>query len=280
MPELPEVEACRRLLAVWGRERRLAGVQLGDGAAVRATPTTHPVASDEAARRLSGWVGQCFGTPLRRGKRIAWPLGDGGLLLHLGMTGHWVRRTSADAPRFGRVGLTLDDGSTLWLVDPRRFGCVVPLPAGALADALREGLGPDPLVDGLDGPALLTALAGSRAPLKVALMDQARVAGLGNIQAVEALHEARLHPDRPAGSLSSVEADTLAAAISVVLARTLSNLGAGEVTYLSDGAENPFAVYGRGGEPCRTCGTAIAQHRHAGRVTTWCPSCQLRRPEG
>ncbi len=280
MPELPEVEACRRLLAAWGKERRLAGVQLGDGAAVRATPTTHPVASEEAAQRLQGWVGGRLGTPLRRGKRIAWPLGDGGLLLHLGMTGHWVRRASLDPPRFGRVGLTLDDGSTLWLVDARRFGCLVPLGAEELDAALRTGLGPDPLVDGVDGPALTTAMAGSRAPLKVALMDQARVAGLGNIQAVEALHEARLHPARPAGSLSSVEADHLAHAIGAVLARTLSTLGAGEVAYLSDGAENPFAVYGRGGEPCRTCGTAIAQHRHAGRVTTWCPSCQLRRPEG
>lgn len=272
MPELPEVEACRRQLQRWGEGRRLVGVSLPDPGAVRPARSTRPSAGGAGAA-LQALVGATLGVPRRHGKRIAWPVGGHGLLLHLGMTGRWVRRTDGQVPRFGRLALHLDDGSRLWLVDPRRFGCVVPLEATGLDVALHEGLGPDALDAQLDGPALAARLRSRRA-VKVALMDQARVAGLGNIQVVEALFEARIHPDTPCEALDPAAWTRLAAAVRHTLASTLAAIGNEDLVYVSEGGENPFSVYGRAGQPCPRCGTILVAASRAGRTTTWCPSCQ------
>lgn len=275
MPELPEVEVCRRNLARWSAGRIVAGVHLEDPGAVRPRPGTRPTVWPEAGARVGALVGRAAGPLARRGKRLAWWFGDLGLLLHLGMSGRWVRREADESPRWGRFGLTLDDGATLWLIDPRRFGCVVPMAGNLLAGALVERLGPD----ALDAPPRGSELAArlrSRRPVKVALMDQERLAGVGNIHAVEALHRAGIAPATLADALDDVAWARLAAAIPSQLAAAVAETEAEEVAYVSDGShvENPFAVYGREGESCRACGARIARSVIAGRSTWWCPSCQ------
>ncbi|MCB9682714.1 MAG: formamidopyrimidine-DNA glycosylase [Alphaproteobacteria bacterium] len=274
MPELPEVEACGRNLARWGRGRRVVAVHVPDAGAVRSVRSTRPSdGSDAAARGLDPLVGAPCGPLQRHGKRLAWRFGDHGVLLHLGMTGRWVRRGGGDVPRFARVGWTLDDGATLWFDDSRRFGCVVPLPADALAVELSRGLGPDALDAAPDGPALRAALPGRRA-IKVALMDQGRLAGVGNIQAAEALHRAGLHPETPCHAVSPAAWARLARAIPEQLRHTLALTEDEEVVYVSDGGDNPFEVYGRAGQPCPRCGGTVVRAVHAGRSTFWCPDCQ------
>lgn len=276
MPELPEVEVCRRLLARWGQGRVLVGVDVPDPGAVRPARSTRPSsASADALHRLRASVGASLGAPERRGKRIGWPVGAHGLVLHLGMTGHWVRRTAGERPRFARVGLGLDDGSWLWLDDSRRFGCVVPVSGEALRSELEGGLGPDALDDAPSGPELAARFATRRA-IKVALLDQARLAGVGNIQAVEALFRARIHPDTPCDALDAAAWARLAEAIPDRMRAEIHALGEEEVVYLSDGGENPFLVYGRAGEACPVCAVPLVGGVRAGRATTWCPACQAR----
>lgn len=272
MPELPEVEAHRRLLDRYATGRRLVDVVVVDPGAVRPRRSTRPSAGGAAAA-LRPAIGGVFGPPLRIGKRLGWPVGEVGLEVHLGMTGHWVRRSGDEVPRFARLGLRLDDGATLWFTDARRFGCVVPHPRDGLRDAVQAGLGPDALDAALDGPALAARFRTPR-PIKVALLDQARLAGLGNIHAVEALFLAGLHPDTPCDSIDAEGWSRLAAAIPRQLRDGLADLGDDEIRYLSEGAENPFRVYGRAGLPCPVCGTPVARAVRAGRTTTWCPRCQ------
>ena len=127
-------------------------------------------------------------------------------------------------------------------------------------------------------PQLEAAIGLSKQDLKVALMDQERLAGLGNIHAAEALFRARLHPARKPGSLSKAEWAALAKAIRDGIRFALDVEGdADEIDYVEEpGAENPFLVYGKAGEPCPVCGTTIESSEHGGRVTFFCPSCQPR----
>lgn len=272
MPELPEVEAHRRLLDRHATGRRLVDVVVVDPGAVRPRRSTRP-SHGGAAAALRPAVGGVFDPPFRVGKRLGWPVGEVGLEVHLGMTGHWVRRVGDEVPRFARLGLRLDDGATLWFTDARRFGCVVPHPRAALAQVVGSGLGPDALDAALDGPALAARFCTSR-PVKLALLDQARLAGLGNIHAVEALFLAGIHPDTPCDALDAAAWARLADAIPRQLHEGLADLGQDEIVYLSDGAESPFRVYGRAGLPCPVCGTAVARAVRGGRSTTWCPRCQ------
>lgn len=194
---------------------------------------------------------------------MLWLVGDTALLLHLGMTGKWTLR---EGP-FEKVRMTLDDGTVLRFSDPRLLGGVVPcsLPDGRAM--LGEGLGPDAL-----GP--LPTLRGKRA-VKVAIMDQAVVAGLGNLHAAEALWRARIDPRVPAEALGGRHA-ALEAAIHAQLAWALSlDEASEEITYTEEaGAPNPFPVYGQKGRPCPRCATPVASFPQAGRTTWWCPTCQ------
>lgn len=274
MPELPEVEHARRWLEHRTQGRVLASLELLDPAVVRShlsTRPTHAVSDPTAA--VAGLFGQPIGAPIRWGKRLGLPIGapgsPGGLLCHLGMTGRWVAEPTLHA----RLGLRLDDGSGLWLDDPRRFGCVVVHP-GPLAPALREGLGPDALIDAPDGPALREALA-RRGPIKTALLDQARLAGVGNIQAVESLWAAQIHPSSRADRLDEHAWSRLAAALHQSLLRTLEQSGDGEIVYVSrDASASPFRIYGRDGSPCPRCEAPLVRERLSGRATVRCPSCQ------
>lgn len=270
MPELPEVEVARRWLSRWSAGRAVVDVRVEDPACVRPRLDTRPSAAlPDGAAALRSLVGEARGV-VRRGKRLGWASGCGAVLVHLGMTGHWVRRTSDEVPRFGRCGLVLDDGATLWFTDARRFGCLVPV---ASFDALGEGLGPDALDEPCDGEALARRVGG-RGPIKPRLLDQGRLAGLGNIHAAEALWRAGLAPDRSADALDGAAWARLADAIVAQLRFGLEVTDAEEVVYLSDGGANPFTVYGREGAACPRCGGSVQRRIQAGRSTFWCPGCQ------
>lgn len=274
MPELPEVEIHRRNLARWTAGCRVAAVRIEDVGVVRPTWSTRPSdAVGDPVAALDPMVGEVAGPFTRHGKRLGWRVGPLGLGLHLGMTGRWVRRPEGAAPRHARLGIVLDDGHALWFIDPRRFGCVVPVPAKALPGLLSDGLGPDALDAAPAGEDLAAWLTGRRA-IHTALLDQARLAGVGNIQAQEALWRAGVDPRARCDALDPDAWGRLALGLRDTLEATLAHTAADDVVYLSGGADNPFDVYGRAGEPCPRCGAVLSGGRIGGRTVAWCPACQ------
>ncbi|TVQ86223.1 MAG: formamidopyrimidine-DNA glycosylase [Deltaproteobacteria bacterium] len=270
MPELPEAEHARRTLSRQLQDRRLVQITAQDPAVVRTSLSSRPSdAVEEAAKELQRFVGSRVGEALRWGKRLALPFEREGLLIHLGMSGRFV--VGDTAPRHARLTLQAEDGPTVWFDDPRRFGCVVPSP---LPLPLRAGLGPDPIHEPPDGAALQERLDGRQA-IKTALLDQRRLAGLGNIQATEALWRARIAPSRRCPTLSPAEWRALAEGIASSLHDTFLGMSEGEIVYVSaDKERNPFAIYGRGRQPCPACDAPLVTDRLGGRATTWCRACQ------
>ncbi len=271
MPELPEVELTRRALARWFDGHRLVRAD--------ADPKARTFRGARVADflRLRGRLERAA----RRGKYLLLEFSKGrGLVAHLGMTGKFVKRPAGVAEPFSRARFVLDTGEVIHFRDPRLFGRFEPAPAAALARVKAvAALGRDPLVDGLTVAQLRAAVGPSRQDLKVALMDQARVAGLGNIHAAEALFRAGLHPHRKPGSLSEDEWRRLHGAIHAAIAFGLAEEAAEELQYVEEpGAENPFLVYGRAGEPCPRCGATVKASTQGGRTTHYCPSCQPLRP--
>ncbi len=275
MPELPEVEIAARNLRAWTRGRTLVRLE-GDPKARYVFRPSTPAA---LARALEG---ARFRGVRRIGKQLLVSMEkDGapvGLLAHLGMTGKWLRRREADPPpRFSRARLHLDDGSVLHLSDLRLFGRLRAVP-GARFDDVPEvaALGPDPLEAGIDPDRLHEALARSRLPVKVRIMDQAILPGVGNIYASEALFRARIDPRRRASSLSRKEAGALARAIVDAMRDGIARQEGPEITYVEEpGSENPFLVYAREGETCPRCRRAkLRRIVQAQRSTYFCPRCQ------
>jgi formamidopyrimidine-DNA glycosylase len=275
VPELPEVEFAARSLRRWTAGRRIEGV-LVDPKVARifrpATPRTF-------AKRIAGARFDGVG---RIGKHLLVTLErDGakiGLLAHLGMTGKWVLRAGADEPpRFSRAAFRLDDGRTLHYSDLRLFGRLRLVP-GARFDEVPEvaALGPDPIDDGIDVDRLAGLLGRSRLAVKVRIMDQAVLAGVGNIYASEALFRARVDPRRPARDLSRAEVARVAGAVVAVLRESLAREEGDEITYVEEtGAANPFLMYDRAGERCPRCRrAAIERIVQAQRSTYFCPRCQ------
>jgi formamidopyrimidine-DNA glycosylase len=269
MPELPEVEIARRNLAHWLGEAPVAAAEADRTRVFRGADRT-------SFERLRGRL--VFAR--RRGKTLL--LGferNQGFLSHLGMTGKWVRRTAGQTEPYSRARLVLEDGSVLHYRDPRLFGRIEPAAADAL-DRLPAvvRLGRDPLLDGIDGPGLHAIFRRTRAPLKVALMDQHRLAGLGNIHAAEALWRAKLSPLRPAAGLAPDEWRRLATAIRAGILFALGHEEGEEVAYVEEpGAANPFRVYGQAGKPCPRCRSTVRSVRQGGRSTYFCPRCQPAR---
>ncbi|MSQ03256.1 MAG: hypothetical protein EXR71_15420 [Myxococcales bacterium] len=267
MPELPEVETCRRSLRRWTQGRRVVAVELCDPRSVRLGRSDRPTAAHPEGRRALDAVvlDAAPGEIARHGKRLLWLFGDGALLLHLGMTGRWSRA----APPHAKVRLELDDGTVLVFADPRLLGGIVPTEPERGRTLLHEGLGPD----ALEGP--LPSFGGRR-PIKVALMDQAVVAGLGNLHAAEALWRAGIDPRTPAADITGDRHAALQRGVAEQLGDALRMLAQhDEIEYVEDaGATNPFPLYQRAGSACPRCGTPIAKMTQAGRSTWWCPGCQ------
>ena len=282
MPELPEVETVRRGLAPLVTGRRVVDAAILDARLV----APHNPAT--VARDLTGAV---LGAPGRRGKYLLLPLRHGAragtLLVHLRMTGNLLHRPARPADGHPvaphtRAVLQLDDGARLDFLDVRRFGTWILLGDADLAAHLDARLGPEPLDDAFRPATLRRALTGRRAPVKALLLDQRVVAGVGNIYADEALHRARVHPSTPGDAVSPAAVRRLVEAVREVLALGIEAQGASIRDYrTSDGGhgsmQERFAVFGRTGEPCPTCGREVVKLRVAGRGTHVCPSCQRRR---
>ena len=286
MPELPEVEVAARNLRRWAVGRKLRAVHADRGAARILRPAS--------ARGLAALAGARLEEVRRRGKNLLLTLttpkgGPVGVWSHLGMTGKWLRRRArAPAPRFARVRIDLDDGTSLHYADLRLFGRFRVVP-GARFEALPEieALGPDPLDDGIDVGRLATRLARTRLPIKVAIMDQALLPGIGNIQASEGLFRASIDPRRPARSLSRAELARVARGLLDSIRFTLKTFARSgadgadaDIDYVEERkTPNPFLVYGRAGERCprakrgQKTGT-ITRIVQAQRATFFCPRCQ------
>lgn len=270
MPELPEVEYARRCLERWLDHAILTKVTAVPGKPLRGTTP------DEVA----ALTGRRLEKVERQGKHLMLTFGGGaGMHLHLGMTGKLLRRAPGDPPqRFERA--RFETGKTaVVFADSRRFGRLELVPAGELCQLPDVAdLGPDALDAPLDGKALATRLGRTRRPLKIALMDQSLVAGLGNIQAAEALFRAKLSPFLPPQKLDAKQWRDLAKGIRDSLAYSLREESPGEgkdIEYVEEpGTKNPFLVYGRAGEPCRRCGTKIKSDTQGQRTTYYCPKCQ------
>lgn len=274
MPELPEVETVRQTLLPQTVGRTITGLRVGDFDGVVG------VAGVDATR--AGVVGREIRGISRRGKYLFFELSDDSyLLVHLRMTGKLQIAASGEPPlRFEHLALVLSDGLELRFADQRKFGRVLHLLPDGYA-AVEQGLGPEPLDSGFTSERLEKILAGRTAKLKSALLDQRRVAGLGNIYVDEALFRAGLHPERAAGSLSAKENRRLHGAIQDVLREALTRRGTSISSY-TDGygasGENQhnLRVYGRGrrGEPCPTCGGPLSLLVIGGRSSHFCPHCQ------
>ncbi len=275
MPELPEVEIAARNLRRWAEGKRIAAVATDP----RAARIFRPAGRAAFERALGG---ARLVRVDRRGKHLLVPLEDPagrpvGFWSHLGMTGKWVRREGAEPdPAHGRVRLDLEGGERLVYVDPRLFGRQRIVPGADFA-ALPEvaALGPDPVHDGIDPRALAEALGSTRRAVKVALLDQAVLAGVGNIHASESLFAARIDPRRRGSALAEAEVRVLARAVAASLRRGIEMQDGPEIAYVEEpGAPNPFRVYAREGEPCPRCRReAIRRIVQAQRSTFFCPAC-------
>ncbi|MDB4958508.1 MAG: formamidopyrimidine-DNA glycosylase [Myxococcales bacterium] len=272
MPELPEVETVRRTLAPTIGAKISAVWDSGKGLHMHRKPPR---------ARLRKLVGATITGVRRHGKYLLVDTDTpSSLLVHLGMTGRFLI-TAPETARAKHTHLVLDLGDReLRFVDARRFGQIdVLLRANEKAHPALAILGPDPLVDGIDDAAFHARARGKKATLKAFVLDQGVIAGVGNIYASEALWRAKLRPTTRAHKLSVAAAARLCEAIREVLDHALTKGGTSLRDFVdADGAQGENAdylwVYGRAGEPCLRCKTAIRRSVLQGRATYYCPTCQ------
>ena len=273
MPELPEVETIVADLRPHLTGRTIVRCEL-----IFPTIVRYP----EPEVFIDSVAGMQIAVVRRRGKYILLDLQhDLVLVVHLGMTGH-LRIVDASAPieKHTHAIFTLDDGRHLRYHDPRRFGRLLLGTEATLLDAKKmPALGPEPIDIGFAAEELYQRLHKRRTALKAVLLDQAAIAGVGNIYADESLHRAKLRPDRLARGLSRKSVQRLHEALRESLLLAIANRGSSVDTYRDawgdmGGQQEKLMVYGRAGEPCFTCGRPLALIRIAGRSTVFCRRCQ------
>jgi formamidopyrimidine-DNA glycosylase len=276
MPELPEVESLRRILA------RSAVGRTVVAAIVRESRLRRMVAPD-LADAIAGRTIEAIG---RRAKYLMIELSGGHLMMvHLGMSGSLTHRRKdfdgeAFDPRHDHVEFTFDDGSRLVYNDPRRFG-LLKLVARTEVESIVElkGLGPEPFADEFNAEYLWRVSRGRSAAIKNLLMDQRIVAGVGNIYASEILFRARVRPSRRARRVTRAELEQIAAITAAVLREAIGRRGTTFRSYRdSRGQPGGFArklrVYDREGQPCLECATPIRAAVIGQRSSFYCPHCQ------
>ena len=278
MPELPEVETVVRLVRPRVVGRTVTGVEVAwprtlDGLAPREFER-----AVVGARITSAWRrAKFFVFDLEReGETAGWLVG------HLRMTGRLTVERPGETPDpWRKVSLALDDGGILRFLDVRKFGRFTF--TSDLARSLGE-LGPEPLSEDFTADWLGTALRERRRLLKPLLLDQTFLAGLGNIYVDESLHRAGLHPLARSDRIAEGKVERLHAEIRAVLAAAIAREGSSFDDFYRTPEGQPgsyqdqFLVYGRAGEPCRTCGTPIVRFVVGQRGTHVCEKCQGRRP--
>lgn len=269
MPELPEVETTVRGLRPVLEGQRIARVTLRRPDLRRAMP-------EDLGQRLTG----ATVTALRRRAKYGLIDTDRGdtMIFHLGMSGRWRVDPTEILPHDHLV-IETGAGRVLALNDARRFGSVDLVTRDDMSEwpAFRA-LGPEPLGPDFTADHLKAALAGRTASIKLLLLDQRVVAGLGNIYVCEALYESRISPRRAGGAMTRSRRARLVEAVRLVLHAAIEAGGSslrdyarpdGELGYFS----KQFKVYGREGKPCE-CGGTVARYAEGGRSTFWCPKCQ------
>lgn len=267
MPELPEVETTVRGLSRVLGGRRIDAIEARRPDLRRALP-------NDLGQRLTG----ARVTGLRRRAKYGLIDTDRGdtLVFHLGMSGHW-RIDPAELGKHDHFIMVTDEGRRLALNDARRFGSLDLVSTTKLGEwPAFKALGPEPI--GLDPRELKRRLAGRAAAIKLLLLDQTIVAGLGNIYVCESLYRARIHPKRAGGGISLKRLERLVLSIGDVLDEAIAAGGstlrdfaspAGELGYFP----KSFAVYDREGQPC-DCGGTVRRIVQGGRSTFYCPACQ------
>jgi formamidopyrimidine-DNA glycosylase len=264
MPELPEVETIVRTLkpALVGQTILAADLRW---ARTLATPSPRKFKEQIKGQQILGVS--------RRAKFLNIQLADFNLFVHLRMSGDLFIKEEKDAPeKHDRLRLSLSDGKRLVFRDARKFGRVWLTDD---PDSVIGGLGPEPLSDEFTPEWLFSALRSRRRQLKPLLLDQAFLAGLGNIYTDEALHMARLHPLAASDSVKRKPAERLHEAIRAVLAEGIRRNGASiDWVYRGGEFQNYFRVYDREGKPCPVCGTKIKRLVVGQRSTHVCPKCQ------
>jgi formamidopyrimidine-DNA glycosylase len=270
MPELPEVETTRRGIAPYATGRTIRGVKIYD------RRLRWPVPADLPARA----AGRRIDRVDRRSKYLLLRVSGDTLLIHLGMTGSLrVHHTAPERVPHDHVDIELDSGTVLRYHDPRRFGAVLWLEGTGDAHPLLSSLGPEPLEEAFNAAALWRATRRRGAAIKLALMDNHLVVGVGNIYANEALFRAGIRPTIAARRLTKPRLERLVAAVRATLADAIAKGGSTLRDYV-DSEGNPgyfqldYFVYGREGQPCRVCGAVLRSLRQGGRATTFCPVCQ------
>jgi len=271
VPELPEVETTVRGLRPVLDGQRLASVVTRRGDLRRPFP-------QDLGQRLTG----ATVTGLSRRAKYGLIDTDRGdtMIFHLGMSGRWRVDPDSLLPHDHLV-IETAGGRRLALNDARRFGSVDLLASADVPDwPPFRALGPEPLGPDFTAAHLHAAFAGRVASIKMLLLDQRVVAGLGNIYVCEALYEARIRPAKPAGQVSAAKLARLVDAVHLVLHAAIEAGGStlrdyarpdGELGYFS----KQFKVYGREGLACE-CGGTVARYAEGGRSTFWCPACQRR----
>ncbi|HKH18514.1 MAG TPA: bifunctional DNA-formamidopyrimidine glycosylase/DNA-(apurinic or apyrimidinic site) lyase [Solirubrobacteraceae bacterium] len=273
MPELPEVETIRRHLAPRVEGRVLTRLDVLDGR------WCSPLAGEDIAAAVEGRRVEALA---RRGKYLVWELEDDvHLMLHLRMTGTLLL-DPPEPPRHQRVRFGFDDGSQLFFDDPRRFGTgELALGGDARDEFFATRLGVEPFSPDFTSGHLYALTRVSRAPIKAFLLDQRKVAGVGNIYADEALFRAGIHPLRPARRLTRKQVAALRDGVVASLAEGVAAKGASIDDFRQpDGVEGSFQdrflIHLREGEPCLVCGRPVRKLRAAGRGTYVCERCQPR----
>ncbi|PIQ96870.1 MAG: formamidopyrimidine-DNA glycosylase [Nitrospinae bacterium CG11_big_fil_rev_8_21_14_0_20_56_8] len=270
MPELPEVETLKNALLPLVKNKTLLDFKLYrpdlrfpiPGETLRREVLNHPIVD------LS-----------RKGKYLLLHTATGAMIWHLGMSGR-VTEYPAMIPRekHTHAVFKFTPGQWLHFIDPRRFGCIV-WASQAEGHPLINHLGPDPLDLSTTAIGLKTASTGSKVAIKQFLMDSRRLAGVGNIYACEALHQAGIHPSRQAGRLSLKRWDNLLESLRTVLNNSIASGGTTLRDFFNtDGSRGYFAlrltVYGREGQPCLGCASPVRRMIQSGRSTFYCKACQ------
>jgi formamidopyrimidine-DNA glycosylase len=263
MPELPEVETI------------VSGLQQIVGRTITAIDILDPLI-ELPAQEI---IGKSIFTVRRRGKYIVLKLCDeGSIVFHLRMSGRLVLIRSKDEQKHSRLVIQLDNGEAIWFVNPRRLGTV-----WYVENGFPYQVGVDPLSRGFSARKLGEITAKSRTAIKPLLMDQRKIAGLGNIYSSEALWRAGIDPRRPAWSLDEKEITRLHRAIRLILRQAIDSMGTTFGNTVSDyrnaygdtgSFQERLEVYGREGAKCRRCGEDILRIKQAGRSTYFCSSCQ------
>jgi formamidopyrimidine-DNA glycosylase len=270
MPELPEVETTRRGIQPYLEKQTIEKVIIRHRGFRWPIPDNlEPLITGQTIHRIE-----------RRAKYLLLTCDTGTLIIHLGMSGRLrILDNDADIGKHDHVDIYTDNGYVMRFTDPRRFGAVLWTEEAIETHPLICALGPEPLSDDFDADYLHQQAKGRKTPIKTFIMNGHVVVGVGNIYANEALFQAGIHPAKAAGKISRAKMIELVSTIQQVLDKAIE---AGGTTLRdfrkTDGKPGYFTqsldVYGREGEACHQCGTAIKCIRQAQRATYYCPKCQ------